>query len=180
MRHLILPLVLSFSVAGLAATGGDDAPEPVNVVVESGKDVGRCADGGSLQYPAAPYKGTAFFLPRSDRRFAQAHASLTKGQAPWLLRLDGPSSANRLYRGASGSAVIVYGVCKPAACSTASAYGAFDPGTGAYAIELTEAGARSLLGIESVPLMAAIHCAREFDAKNRSDALRSIEATKGQ
>lgn len=180
MRHLILPLVLSFSVAGLAATGGDDSPEPVNVVVESGKDVGRCADGGSLQYPAPLYKGTAFFLPRRDRRFAQAHASLTKGHAPWLLRLDGPSSTNRAYQGASSSTVIVYAVCKPAACGTASAYGAFDPDTGAYAIEVTEAGARSLLGTESAPLMAAIQCARKFDTKNRLDALGSIEATKGR
>jgi hypothetical protein len=180
MRHIILPLVLSFSVAGLAATGGDNAPEPVNVVVEDGRDVGRCADGGSLQYPAAPYKGTAFFLARGDRRFAQAHASVTKGQAPWLLRLDGPSSANRMYRGPSSSDVIVYGVCKPAACSTSSAYGAFDPGTGTYAIDVTDAGSHSLLGAESAELKAAIRCAREFDDKIRSDAARAIEATRGR
>ena len=180
MRHLILPLVLSFSVAGLAATGGDDAPEPVNVVVESGKDVGRCADGGWLQYPAAPYKGTAFFMARGDRRFAQAHASLTKGQAPWLLRLNGPSSTNRAYQGVSGSIVIVYAVCKPATCGTASAYGAFDLSTGAYAIDVTDAGSHSLLGSESVELKAAIRCAREFDDKIRSDAVRAIEATRGR
>ena len=173
MKHLCL-LALASCAAAQAATGGDTRPEPVNVVVETGQDVGACPDGGTLGYPAQAYKGTSYFLLKADPVLASRHMKATQRQAPWLQRLDGPSGANRLYTGADGTQVVVFSVCKPAACSSSSAYGAYAVPTQAYAIELQESGKPgTVLGTETPPLQAAIACTRSIDQRVREAAVQA-------
>src|SRR5947207_11808689 len=113
MRQAVFIIAMAMGCStATAGTGGDDAPEPVNIVAESGLDVGPCTDTGALSYPPMPYKGSAYFLKKADAAFATQHERLTKQQAPWLQRLDGPSGSNRLFTATNGDRAIVFWSCK--------------------------------------------------------------------
>ena len=110
MRQTTLLLVIpALLAAGHSPAAGADGPEPVNVIAETELDVGPCKGGGTLSYPPTPYKGTAYFLRKADATLARRHETLT-GQsgasAAWIRRLDGPSSANRLFTAANGDTLV--------------------------------------------------------------------------
>lgn len=179
MRQLIL-LLAAIGGTTYASTGSDQIPTPVNVVAETGRDIGPCPNGGSLRYPSAPFKGTAYFLLRADAAMATRHAEITKRQAPWLTRLDGPSSSNRLYVQDHAPAVLLYRVCRPGMCGADSAYGAYSTATGAYVIELTVDGKTESLGTDSAPLKAAIACAHSIDAQGREASTQVVRPAIGK
>lgn len=164
MRTTLAALAMALtSSTPSAVDGGGDPPEPVNVIAETGKDVGRCPEGGALSYPPAPYKGAAYFLRRADPTFGGQHDALTRSTAPWLHRLDGPSGANRLFTDADGESAIVFWTCKARDCSSNLAYGAYAPRSGAYALAVREDGGDHSLGSSSPLLQRAIACARALD-----------------
>ena len=115
----IVLLMLACSSTAGAVTAGTDALEPVNVIAESGIDIGPCPGGGSLSYPPPAYKGSAYFLRKADTGFATRHDALTKQRAPWLHRLDGPSGSNRLFTAADGGRALVFWTCQPGTLRTA-------------------------------------------------------------
>src|SRR5881409_24113 len=169
MRYVLLALMIAAlsSTAG-AGTGGTEAPEPVNVIAETGQDIGPCGDGGSLSYPPAPFKGSAYFLRKADATLASQHEGLTKQRAPWLHRLDGPSGSNRLYTAANGDRALVFWSCKAGDCGANVAYGAYGLQSHDYLLQVQEGGKVQSLGNTSAPLAAAIACARAQDDRRRA------------
>src|SRR5690242_6149137 len=98
MRYVLLAMMIAArSSTACAGTGGTEPPDPVNVIAETSQDIGTCGDGGSLSYPPAPFKGSPYFLRKTNATLASQHEALTKQRAPWLRRLDGPSGSTRLY-----------------------------------------------------------------------------------
>lgn len=172
---VIVTLVL-ISLPAHSATGGDEATqEPVNVVAESDIDIGPCAAGGSLTYPPAPYKGSAYFLLKADAALAAGHEALTSRRPSWLRRLEGPSSANRLFTSPSGARVVVFSACKPRDCSANAAYGAYELHTKEYALQIRASGEPNALGSASPALAAAITCARAHDDRVRGQAAEALK-----
>ncbi len=181
MRNaLIVLLMLAVGSTASAVTGGTDALEPVNVVAESGLDIGPCAGGGSLSYPPPPYKGSAYFLRKADATFAARHESLTKQRAPWLHRLDGPSGANRLFTAANGDRAIVFWSCQSGACDRNVAYGAYGLQSAEYALQVSAPGEPGALGSTSPTLTAAIACARAHDDRVRGQAAQELKKQTGR
>lgn len=176
----IVLLMLAISSATHAGTGGTDALEPVNVVAESGLDIGPCAGGGTLSYPPPLYKGSAYFLRKADATFATRHESLTKQRAPWLHRLDGPSGANRLFTAANGNRAIVFWSCQSGACNKSVAYGAYGLQSAEYALQISAPGEPSSLGSASTMLTVAIACARAHDDRLRGRASQELRKQTGQ
>jgi hypothetical protein len=169
MRCFLLAFMITVlsSTAG-AATGGTEASEPVNVIAETGLDIGPCGDGGALSYPPAPYKGSAYFLRKADGTLAARHEGVTKQRAPWLHRLDGPSGTNRLYTAANGDRAIVFWSCKAGDCGANFAYGAYGLRSTDYLLQVQEGGKLQSLGSTSASLAAAIACARAQDDRRRA------------
>jgi hypothetical protein len=181
MRKILLAFATAVlgSTAG-AGTGGTEAPEPVNVIAETGLDVGPCGDGGSLSYPPAPYKGSAYFLRKADNTLAARHEGLTKQRAPWLHRLDGPSGTNRLYTGANGDRAIVFWSCKAGDCGANMAYGAYGLQSTDYLLQVQEGGKVQSIGSSSAPLAAAIACVRAQDDRRRGRTAEQVKTPSGQ
>lgn len=178
-------VVLAVTIAALnsptgAVTGGADAREPVNVITESGLDVGPCDGGGALSYPPAPYKGSAYFLRKVDAMLAARHEDLTKRQAPWLYRLDGPSGNNRLYIAANGDRAIVFWSCRAGDCAANIAYGAYGLAANEYALQVRQDGKSESLGSASATLAAAIACARSNDDRIRGRAAEQLKKQTGK
>lgn len=176
MRPLLVAVLAALAMStARGGTGGTEPEEPVNLIAETGLDIGPCASGGSLTYPPAPYKGTAFFLPRADATLAARHESLTRRQAPWLRHLAGPSGSTRLFSSGDSENVIVFWSCKAGDCDANVAYGAYGLQSKDYLLELQEGHRAQTLGDQSAPLLAAIACARTNDDRRRGNA---AEATK--
>ena len=176
----IVLLMLAFSSTAGAVTAGTDALEPVNVIAESGIDIGPCPGGGSLSYPPPAYKGSAYFLRKADTGFATRHDALTKQRAPWLHRLDGPSGANRLFTAANGDRAIVFWSCQSGACDRSIAYGAYGLQSAEYALQVNAPGEPSSLGSPSPTLTAAIACARAHDERVRGKAAQELKKQTGR
>jgi hypothetical protein len=176
-RNAMTFTLLLIAGTARAATGGSpEVPEPVNIVVESGLDIGPCEASGKLSYPPAPQKGSPYFLLRADAKLAARHQSLTRQQPRWLHRLDGPSGTNRLFTTATGETAIVFWTCKAGDCDGNTAYGAYDPRSGRYALRVRQQGSALSLGDATPTLDLAIACAQVHDTQARG---RSIEALKG-
>jgi hypothetical protein len=176
MRHVLLAFMITVVSATVGAgTGGAEPPEPVNVVAETGLDIGPCGDGGSLSYPPTPYKGSAYFLRKADTTLAARHEGLTKQRAPWLHRLDGPSGSNRLYSAANGDRAIVFWSCKAGDCGANVAYGAYGLQSNDYLLQVQESGKVQSLGDTSAPLVAAIACARSQDDRRRGRTAEEVK-----
>jgi hypothetical protein len=171
-----LAFLLITSAAHTATGGSPETPEPVNVIVESGRDIGPCGGGGRLSYPPAPFKGSAYFLLKADSRLAARHESLTRAHLPWLRRLNGPSGTNRLFTTPTGQGAIVFWSCKAGDCGANIAYGAYEPAAGRYLLRARQNGALLPLGEDTPVFRSAITCAEALDNRAR-DA--SIEALKG-
>jgi len=182
MRRFPTIIVLTlFMTATHAGTGGWTEPaEPVNVVVETGQDVGACEAGGSLSYPPPPYKGSAYFLLKADPKLAARHRELTRSQLPWLQRLDGPSGTNRLFTGTTGETAIVFWSCKPHDCGDHATYGAYAPRSGRYTLRVLQHGQTTTLGDATPLLDAAIACARAQDEQSRERSSQALKRAKGQ
>jgi len=179
-RWILLVMVSMFGSPASSGTGGTEASEPVNVIIETGRDVGRCDDGASLSYPPPPYKGSAYFLLRVDPDFAAQHGDLTKQQAVWLHRLAGPSGANRLFTAANGDRAIVFWSCKAGDCGENIAYGAYGLQPKAYLIELREGTNHRALGTAAASLAAAIACARAQDEVLRRHTAEQLKKQPGR
>ena len=173
-------LMLAFSSTAGAVTAGTDALEPVNVIAESGIDIGPCPGGGSLSYPPPAYKGSAYFLRKADTGFATRHDALTKQRAPWLHRLDGPSGSNRLFTAADGGRALVFWTCQSGACDRNIAYGAYGLQSAEYALRVNAPGEPSALGSTSSMLAAAIACAQAHDDRVRGKASQELKKQTGQ
>ena len=181
MRNaFVFMMMLAIGSTASAGTGGTDALEPVNIVAESGLDIGPCAGGGTLSYPPAPYKGAAYFLRKADATFAARHEALTRQRAPWLHRLDGPSGANRLFTAADGDRAIVFWSCQSGACDKNVAYGAFGPQSAQYALQISAPGEPGSIGSASPTLTAAIACARAHDERVRGQAAKALKKQTGR
>ena len=181
MRNaFVFMMMLAIGSTARAGTGGTDELEPVNIVAESGVDIGPCAGGGTLSYPPAPYKGSAYFLRKADATFATRHESLTKQRAPWLHRLDGPSGTNRLFTAANGDRAIVFWSCQSGACDRSVAYGAYGLQSAEYALQVNAPGEPSSLGSTSPTLTAAIACARAHDERVRGKAAQELKKQTGR
>jgi hypothetical protein len=181
MRCAVLAITITVLSASTAAgTGGVDAPEPVNVIAESGLDVGPCPDTGTLSYPPTPYKGSAYFLRRADATLAAQHERLTKQRAAWLHRLDGPSGTNRLFTAANGDRAIVFWSCKAGDCGANVAYGAYGMQSAGYMLQVHEGGAAQSIGSASPTLAAAIACARAHDDRARGHAAEQLKKQTGK
>ena len=172
--------VLLMLAISSAATGGTDALEPVNVVAESGLDIGPCAGGGTLSYPPPLYKGSAYFLRKADAGFATRHDALTKQRAPWLHRLDGPSGTNRLFTATDGGRALVFWTCQSGACDGNIAYGAYGLQSAEYAIRVYAPGELRSLGSTSSMLAAAIACAQAHDDRVRGKAFEDLKKQTGR
>jgi hypothetical protein len=173
--HAITIAALMLASAARAATGEpEEATEPVNIVVESGLDIGPCETGGDLSYAAAPRKGSPFFLLKADAALGARHRSLTRDQAPWLRRLDGPSGANRLFTAANGESAIVFWSCKAGDCDAHAAYGAYEPGSGRYLLRVRQQGAITMLGGSTATLRSAVTCAQAIDDRTRERATEAL------
>ena len=161
-RHAITTAVLMLASAARAATGGlAEATEPVNIVVESGLDIGPCEAGGALSYPAAPHKGS-------------------RDQAPWLRRLDGPAGANRLFTAAHGESAIVFWSCKAGDCDAHAAYGAYEPRSGRYLLRVQQEGATTMLGDSNATLRSAVMCAQAIDDRIHARAAAAVQRAGGR
>ena len=180
-RHAITTAVLMLASAARAATGGlAEATEPVNIVVESGLDIGPCEAGGALSYPAAPHKGSPYFLLKSDAALSARHQSLTRDQAPWLRRLDGPAGANRLFTAAHGESAIVFWSCKAGDCDAHAAYGAYEPRSGRYLLRVQQEGATTMLGDSNATLRSAVMCAQAIDDRIHARAAAAVQRAGGR
>lgn len=181
MRSYFTAMALAVaSLTASAVTGGGDAPVPVNVIAESGTDVGPCATGGTLSYPPAPYKGSAYFLLKADRTLAARHEALTGQRPSWLRNLDGPSGTTRLFTSPGGDRVIVFWACKEKDCAANTAYGAYGMQTSEYALQTQAPGEPTELGSPSPMLAAAIACARAHDDRQRSRATEELKKQTGR
>ena len=174
--------VLMLAPAARAATAGpaEEAAEPVNIVVESGLDIGPCETGGALSYPSAPRKGSPYFLLKADAPLGARHQSLTRDQAPWLRRLDGPSGANRLFKAANGESAIVFWSCKAGDCDAHAAYGAYDPRSGRYLLKVRQQGALTVLGNSTAALRSAVVCAQAIDDRTRGRTAEALKRARGR
>lgn len=181
-RAAITIAVLMLVSAARAATGGpaEEAAEPVNIVVESGLDIGPCETGGALSYPAAPRKGSPYFLLKADAALGARHESLTRDQVPWLRRLDGPSGANRLFTAANGESAIVFWSCKAGDCDAHDAYGAYEPRSGRYLLQLRQQGAITMLGDSTAALRSAVTCAQAIDDRTRGRTAEALKRAGGR
>jgi len=181
MRQLLFALAASLlGLDAIAITAGPNAPEPVNLISETGLDVGPCADGGLLSYPPAPYKGSPYFLRQADAGFASRHDGLTQQRAPWLHRLDGPSGANRLYTARHGGRAVVLSSCMAGDCGGHEAYGAYGLESKKYQLLVHEGGKSELLGSRSELLAAAIECTQARDRALRDQARRAAKIASPQ
>lgn len=151
------------------AVGVEEGSIPVNVINETGKDIGTCLDGGGLVYAPQAYKGIAFFVPINDPAFAAAHKSLTRAEGKWLKEISGPSSQNRLYVDKAGNRVLVLWFCKQGDCGAYSAYATFNLATQEYGIELTEVVRHRSIGSIPPPSRAALACAGMIDRHLRDE-----------
>jgi hypothetical protein len=174
-RHAITIASLMLASAARAGTGGPvEATEPVNIVVESGLDIGPCETGGALSYPAAPSKGSPYFLLKAEAALAARHQSLTRDKTPWLRRLDGPSGTNRLFTADNGESAIVFWSCKAGDCDSYAAYGAYDPRSGRYLLRVRQQGAITMLGDSTATLRSAVTCAQAIDDRTRERATEAL------
>lgn len=162
-------VLIAFGLGAAHAVAPEEGMEPVNVVNESGKEVGLCLDKAALSYPPQAYKGLPYFLRTSDPAFRAAHDALTKKEEKWLKEMSGPASQNRLYVDRSGNRILVTAFCKQGDCGNYSAYGAFDMATNTYGIEVTEMLKRRTLGKIPEVSRAAMTCAAMFDQKLREE-----------
>lgn len=180
-RAAITIAVLMLASAARAATGGPaEATEPVNIVVESGLDIGPCETGGSLSYPAAPRKGSPYFLLKADAALGARHESITRDQAPWLRRLDGPSRSNRLFTAANGESAIVFWSCKAGDCDAHAAYGAYAPRSGRYLLQVRQQSAITVLGDSTAALRSAVTCAQAIDDRTRERTAEALKRAGGR
>lgn len=181
MHSVAIPAMLVFwCVASHANTFAPKEEEPVNLIAETGQDVGTCPDGAKVAYPPAPYKGSAYFLGRANAALAAKHDALTKNEAPWLRRLDGPSGANRLYTAHDGESALVFRSCKSHGCSANLAYGAYAIGSADYVLQLREGDKTRTLGSSSPMLQTAIACARMHDARRLSEVIHRLKTQAGK
>lgn len=167
-RWMVFALALGAS-GGASAVGGDEGMTPINVINETGKDVGACLDGGALAYAPKAYKGIAYFVPKADAAFAAAHAALAKNEEKWVKDMSGPSAQNRLYVDKAGNQVLVLWFCKQGNCGTYNAYATFNLATQEYGIELSEVAKHRSIGAISSPSRAAIACAGMIDQRLRAE-----------
>lgn len=180
-RYAFTIAVLMLTSAARAATSGPaEATEPINIVVESGLDIGTCETGGALSYPAAPRKGSPYFLLKADAALGARHPSLTRDQAPWLRRLDGPSGANRLFTAANGESAIVFWSCKAGDCDAHVAYGAYDMRSGRYLLRVRQQGAITMLGDSTATLRSAVTCAQAIDDRTRGRTAEPLKRAEGR
>ena len=177
---ITIAVLLHAASASIAAGGPSDAMEPVNTVVESGQDIGPCETGGALSYPAVPRKGLPYFLLQADRGLAARHLSLTHDKAPWLRRLDGPAGTNRLFTAANGESAIVFWSCKARDCGAHTAYGAYEPRSGRYLLQVRQQGATTTLGDTTALLGSAIACAQAMDERMRDSAAEALKRAGGR
>ena len=177
---ITIAVLLHAASACIAAGGPSDAMEPINNVVESGQDIGPCEAGGALSYPTAPRKGLPYFLLQADRALAARHLSLTQDQAPWLRRLDGPAGTNRLFTAANGESAIVFRSCKARDCGAHTVYGAYQPRSGRYLLQVRQQGATTTLGDSTALLGSAITCAQAIDARMRDSAAEALKRAGGR
>ena len=172
---------IALALAGPAGAADETHPEPVNVISETGHDVGPCIGGATLGYPPQPYKGTASFLLNADPALAARHEAVTRQGSPaWLQQLDGPSGSNRLFTDAVGEGVLVFSVCKPRDCDASHAYGAYSLQTKQYALRVSAGGAATMLGSPAPALKAAMACARSIDDRVRAEAADRLRKAAGR
>jgi len=183
MRQTTLLLSIPALLAGgLSPAAGLDGQEPVNVIAETGLDVGPCVGGGALSYPPTPYKGTAYFLRKADATLARRHEALTGqsgGSAAWIRRLDGPSAANRLFTAPNGERAIVFWSCKAHDCGSNSVYGAYGLASTEYRLQVGSLPKAEVLGSNAPVLQAAVACARAWDDSLRHRAAEPSRKSSG-
>lgn len=182
MRHTAILIAASAMLGAIPERSTAQRPEPINTINESGLDIGQCAAGGSMSYPSAPYKGTAFFLRKANATLAARHNALT-AQSPsntaWLRRLDGPSAANRLFTAPGGERAFVLWSCKPHDCGANFAYGAYNLATAEYQLQIGPPLQVEQLGSDTPVLRAAIDCARSLDDSARQRAEQALKKLPG-
>lgn len=130
-----------------------------------------CPGGGVLRVADEAPFARAFDLAQ-QAAFMARHAALTRGQAPWVAGLRGPSSPNRVYLPLEGEPVLVFESCKPRDCGDNQLYGALR-GEG-YGLVLFEQGRRRELGEVSGALGDAIACAKALDDAERRRNLEAV------
>jgi hypothetical protein len=180
-RYAFTIAVLMLTSAARAATSGPaETAEPVNIVVESGLDIGPCETGGALSYSAVPRKGSPYFLLKAEAVLGARHQALTRDQGPWLRRLDGPSGANRLFTAANGERAIVFWSCKAGDCDAHVAYGAYEPRSGRYLLRVQQQGAITMLGDSTATLRSAVACAQAIDDRTRERTAEALRRAGGR
>jgi hypothetical protein len=171
-------LVRCVLAAMLAATWPVFAEEergaPVNVVVETGMEVGPCPEGATLAYPPAAFKGSPYFGLRAEAGLLQQHLRATAKEPEWLRELTGPSSPNRLYIDKAGERALVFESCKERACDGNGAYAAYSLSAKTYWLKVSDARGTRSLGTESAVARAAVECAMAIDARLRSDTRKAL------
>lgn len=132
----------------------------------------ECPGGMLRPTTAAPLAGRAFDL-RDQPELMARHAALTRGEAPWVVDLQGPSSANRTYLSQDGGPpVVVFDSCKPHDCADHQLYGAIQEDR--YGLVLLVRGQPRTLGDMTGTLRAAVDCARAQDDEERRRNLEAI------
>jgi hypothetical protein len=178
LENFLLPLIGASALIALCGQAIAISPpsemERVNIIAETGVNVGPCPGKGHLIYPPKPYKGMPFFLPSTDTRIKAAHDSLTSKEAKWIHALDGPSSNNRMYLDGAGHRILVFSVCLEHQCDSNSLFGAFNLASGEYGLQVSEQGKKRTLGLLTDVSLAGIACAESIDDRLRSEAAASI------
>lgn len=173
-RFVWWPTLVAVTLTAALRASAADVERPVNLVQESGKDVGPCAAGGTLLYPPAPYKGIAYFLPKADADIAAAHRALADAEPTWIREFEGPSASNRLYIGRDARRVLVFSTCMPRDCGTHRLYGAYDLRDRDYGLRIEQSGRVRMLGSLPPASLDAIQCAQEHTDRLRAQAAGAL------
>jgi len=178
-KTFVLPFIAISTLMTLCVQAMAVSPqsemERVNIIAETGINVGPCPDKGNLVYPSKPYKGIPFFLPRADAKIKAAHDLLTSGEAKWIHDLDGPAPNNRMYLDGAGHRILVFSVCLEHQCDSHNLFGAFNLASGEYGLQISEQGKKRTLGSISDTSIAGIACAESIDDHLRSEAAAAIK-----
>jgi hypothetical protein len=179
LKQFAFPFIATCTLMALCplaiAVSPQSEMERVNIIAETGINVGPCPGKGNLVYPSKPYKGVPFFLPRTDAKIKAAHDLLTSGEAKWIHDLDGPAPNNRMYLDGAGHRILVFSVCLEHQCDSNSLFGTFNLANGEYGLQISEQGKKRTLGSISDTSLAGIACAESIDDHLRSEAAATIK-----
>jgi hypothetical protein len=162
-------LLAALMVLGLAGIEVGYAEERVNLQPSPRelKKVESCSGGGTLRFAGDPaYKGLPWHLVETVPDVREQHVAVTRGEDSWVKAMGGPADYVRLFE-RDGQSALVWDVCKPHECHEYALYAAFDLGSKAYSIEITEKGKRRQIGTSTPITKAAIACARASDEKKK-------------